>query len=43
MRNVTKDAIFDDMLPIGDGYLKSETGFHGFRVAMESWFRQELS
>lgn len=43
MRNFTNDAIFDDTLPVGDGFLEA-----GFRVplerlgdAMEDWFRRK--
>ncbi len=43
MRNFTNDAIFDDTLPVADGWLEA-----GFRVpldqlheAMEGWFRRK--
>ena len=43
MRNFTNDAIFDDTLPIADGFLEA-----GYRVpldrlqtSMEDWFRRK--
>jgi hypothetical protein len=43
MRNFTNDAVFDDTLPVGDGWLEA-----GHRVpldrlepAMEDWFRRK--
>ncbi|HVW76322.1 MAG TPA: hypothetical protein VHB45_01825 [Alloacidobacterium sp.] len=43
MRNFTNDAVFDDTLPIADGWLEA-----GYRVpldqllvAMEDWFRRK--
>ena len=43
MRSFTKDAIFDDTLPLGDGLL--EAGYRvsadRLQVAMEDWFRRK--
>ena len=43
MRNFTNDAVFDDTLPVDDGFL--EAGFrvplNGLRDAMEDWFRRK--
>ncbi len=43
MRNFTNDAIFDDTLPIADGWM--EVGTHvplpELRAAMEDWFRRK--
>ena len=43
MRNFTNDAVFDDTLPVGDGWL--EAGHHvpldRLGPAMEDWFRRK--
>jgi hypothetical protein len=43
MRNFTNDAIFDDTLPIGDGFL--EVGLRvpldRLQTAMQDWFRRK--
>src|ERR1700675_893624 len=43
MRNFTNASVFDDTLPVGDGYL--EIGTHvpldRLRDAMEDWFRRK--
>jgi len=43
MRNFTNSPVFDDTLPVADGYL--EVGAHvpleQLRDAMEDWFRRK--
>lgn len=43
MRNFTNDAIFDDTLPVADGFL--EAGYRvpldRLRSSMEDWFRRK--
>jgi len=43
VRNFTKDAIFDDTLPIADGWMEAgdRVPLPQFRDAMEDWFRRK--
>ena len=43
MRNFTNDAVFDDMLPVGDGVLEagSRVPLERLREAMGDWFRRK--
>lgn len=43
MRNFTNDQIFDDTLPVGDGWLEVGTRvpLERLRIAMEDWFRRK--
>ena len=43
MRNFTNDAIFDDTLPVADGWLEAGTRvpLATLRDAMEDWFRRK--
>ncbi len=43
MRNFTNDAIFDDTLPVADGWLEagSRVPLPELRVSMENWFRRK--
>ncbi len=43
MRNFTNDAVFDDTLPIADGFLEAGTlvPLELLRVRMEDWFRRK--
>ncbi len=43
MRNFTNDAIFDDTLPIADGWMEVGTRvpLPELRAAMEDWFRRK--
>jgi len=43
MRNFTNDAVFDDTLPVGDGWLEAghRVPLDRLRPAMEDWFRRK--
>ena len=43
MRNFTNDAIFDDTLPVGDGWLEAgnRVPLDRLQSAMEDWFRRK--
>jgi hypothetical protein len=43
MRNFTNDAIFDDTLPIADGFLEvgNRVPLDQLRIKMEDWFRRK--
>ena len=43
MRNFTNDAMFDDTLPVADGWLELGTSVSLVRLqaAMEDWFRKK--
>ena len=43
MRNFTADAVFDDMLPVGDGLLEAgkRVPLERLQAAMEDWFRRK--
>jgi len=43
MRNFTNDAIFDDTLPIADGWMEAGTRvpLPELHIAMEDWFRRK--
>jgi hypothetical protein len=43
MRNFTNDAVFDDTLPIGDGWMEigRRVPVERLRDAMEDWFRRK--
>ena len=43
MRNFANDAIFDDTLPVADGWLEAGTRvpLDALRDAMEDWFRRK--
>ncbi|HUV69279.1 MAG TPA: hypothetical protein VMW15_06420 [Terracidiphilus sp.] len=43
MRNFTNDAVFDDTLPVGDGWLEagSRVPLERLSAAMEDWFRRK--
>ena len=43
MRNFTNASVFDDTLPIADGYLEAGTQVpvNQLRDAMEDWFRRK--
>ncbi len=43
MRNFTNDAVFDDTLPIADGWLEAGTlvPIDLLRERMETWFRRK--
>jgi len=43
MRNFTNESVFDDTLPVGDGYLEIGTNVpvDRLRDALEDWFRRK--
>ncbi|HVM94126.1 MAG TPA: hypothetical protein VMT67_14990 [Terriglobales bacterium] len=43
MRNFTNESLFDDTLPVGDGYLEIGTNVpvDRLRDALEDWFRRK--
>jgi hypothetical protein len=43
MRNFTNATVFDDTMPVSDGYLEIGTNvpLHQLRDAMEDWFRRK--
>lgn len=43
MRNFTNDAVFDDTLPVGDGWLEAGTRvpLERLRESMQGWFRRK--
>jgi hypothetical protein len=43
MRNFTNDAVFDNLLPAGDGLLEAgwRVPIDRLRTAMEDWFRRK--
>lgn len=43
MRNFTNDAVFDDTLPVADGWLEAgrRVPLDRLRSAMEDWFRRK--
>jgi hypothetical protein len=43
MRNFTNASVFDDTLPVSDGYLEigSQVPIDQLRDAMEDWFRRK--
>jgi hypothetical protein len=43
MRNFTNATIFDDTLPVSDGWMEigSRVPLHQLRAAMEDWFRRK--
>ncbi len=43
MRSFTNDAIFDDTLPVADGWLESGTlvPIDALRAAMQAWFQRK--
>lgn len=43
MRNFTNDAVFDDTLPVGDGWLEAghRVPLDRLRPAMDDWFRRK--
>ena len=43
MRNFTNDAVFDDTLPIADGWIEigSNVPLDRLQSAMEDWFRRK--
>jgi hypothetical protein len=43
MRNFTNASVFDDTLPVADGYLEIGTNvpLDQLRQAMEDWFRRK--
>lgn len=43
MRNFTNDAIFDDTLPIADGFMEAgnRVPLNRLQPAMEDWFRRK--
>jgi len=43
MRNFTNDAIFDDTLPVADGWLEigARVPLDRLKAAMEDWFRRK--
>jgi hypothetical protein len=43
MRNFTNDAVFDDTLPVGDGWMEAgrRVPLERLRAAMEAWFRRK--
>jgi hypothetical protein len=43
MRNFTNDAVFDNLLPAGDGLLEAgwRVPLERLRTAMEDWFRRK--
>lgn len=43
MRNFTNASVFDDTLPVADGYLEVGTNvpIDQLRAAMEDWFRRK--
>jgi len=43
MRNFTNDAIFDDTLPVADGFMEvgNKVPLNRLQTAMEDWFRRK--
>jgi hypothetical protein len=43
MRNFTNDAVYDNTLPVGDGWLEAGTRVpvEGLQRDMEDWFRRK--